>query len=274
MSPRPSLKTAAPPVRSLTLLLALAASCQALAGTGSPASFLSEGFDLVAVTPGMASPPNPDGSCPLNAALAGWYGKNNGTPPLGITCLFQGNLLPSFPAQSGAADSYIAANFEAITGTSPISTFLVTPRLMFGPEASLSFQFRSANNAMANFPDRVQVLLSTAADAGTPDVGTGPAAVGTFTVVLADINPTQSSTFVSCPTGGFVLNTPASTIAGTVADAWCEVRINAGAGFPTSGSGRIAFRHVISDTANNGNYIGIDSFSYSDGTSLFVDGFE
>ncbi|MEO8344117.1 MAG: choice-of-anchor J domain-containing protein, partial [Betaproteobacteria bacterium] len=63
-----------------------------LGGMGQAQANLDEGFD------GAIPPP-------------GWATINNSTP-IGITDWFQGNT-GVFDAQSGAADSYIAANFLA-----------------------------------------------------------------------------------------------------------------------------------------------------------------
>lgn len=233
-----------------------------------PQAVITQDFSSVATSPNAAV----GGVCALNQpAMAGWYGRNNATPT-GATCIFNpstaGNI--PFPAQDGGADTYASMNFNASTGANPISTWLVSPRVNFGVGAQLSFYFRSANTTATNFPDRIQVRLSTAADSGTPDLGTTVTDVGTFTTLLADINPTLGTAFVTCPGGGFVLNTPNSVINGTVEGAWCQVTITNAGGLPTTGSGRVAFRHFIQSSAgpngNNSNFVGIDTFSFDEGT--------
>jgi hypothetical protein len=93
--------------------------------------------------------------------------------------------------------------------------------------------------------------------------------VGTFTTLLADINPTLATAFVTCPAGGFTIGAPNGTIAGTVDGAWCQVTITQAAGIPTTGSGRIAFRHFIQASGGpagaNSNFVGIDTFSFDEG---------
>lgn len=274
----------------LTLSFALALSPLALAQTGArpgseivapttpsanqpflPNAVITQGFDAVSVTPPNADPPGPDGTCPLNVALAGWFARNNAPTPRGTTCVFNGGGGTTFPAQSGAATSYAAMNFNSSTGSNAISTWLVTPRVNFGTGAQLSFWFRSANTATTNFPDRIQVRLSTAADGGTPDVGTAVTDVGTFTTLLVDINPTLAQALVTCPAGGFSIGAPGGTIAGTVDGAWCQVTITQAAGIPTSGSGRIAFRYFVNTSAGpsgaNSNFVGIDTFSFDEGVT-------
>lgn len=241
---------------------------QAPQGGFLPQAVITQDFSSVAPSPNAAV----GGVCALNQpAMAGWFGRNNANPT-GATCIFNpssAGTIP-FPAQDGGADTYASMNFSASTGANPISTWLVSPRVNFGVGAQLSFYFRSANTAATNFPDRIQVRLSTAADSGTPDLGTGVTDVGTFTTLLADINPTLGTAFVTCPSGGFVLNSPNSVINGTVEGAWCQVTITNAGGLPTTGSGRVAFRHFIQTSAgpngNNSNFVGIDTFSFDEGT--------
>lgn len=243
-------------------------SVQAVQGGFLPEAVITQDFASVATAPNAAV----GGVCALNQpAMAGWFGRNNASPA-GATCIFNPSTTPDpapFPAQDGSADGYASMNFNASTGSNPISTWLVSPRVNFGTGAQLSFYFRSANTVGTNFPDRIQVRLSTAVDSGTPDVGTGVTDVGTFTTLLADINPTLAQAFVTCPGGGFVLNAPNSVINGTVDGAWCQVTITNAAGIPTTGSGRIAFRHFIQTSAgpsgNNSNFVGIDTFSFDEG---------
>jgi hypothetical protein len=235
-----------------------------------PRAVITQDFTSVATAPNAAVA----SVCALNQpAMAGWFGRNNANPT-GGACIFNPSTTPDpapFPAQDGSADGYASMNFNASTGSNPISTWLVSPRVNFGTGAQLSFYFRSANDGKTNFPDRIQVRLSTAADTGTPDVGTAVTDVGTFTTVLADINPTLAQAFVTCPAGGFVLGAPNSVINGTVDGVWCQVTINNAAGIPTSGSGRIAFRHFIQASAGpsgtNSNFVGIDTFSFDEGVA-------
>ncbi|WP_395791477.1 IPTL-CTERM sorting domain-containing protein [Aquimonas sp.] len=232
-----------------------------------PRAVITQDFTSVATAPNAAVA----GVCALNQpAMAGWFGRNNASPA-GTTCIFNPSDPAPFVAQDGGATTYASMNFNSTTGSNPISTWLVSPRVNFGTGAQLSFYFRSANVTGTNFADRIQVRLSTAADTGTPDVGTAVTDVGTFTTLLADINPTLAQAFVTCPAGGFVLGAPNSVINGTVEGAWCQVTINNAAGIPTTGSGRIAFRHFIQTSAGpegaNSNFVGIDTFSFDEGVT-------
>ena len=238
------------------------APADAPSGGFLPDAVITQDFTNVAVAPNAAV----GGVCTTN--LPGWFVRNNANP-IGTTCVFNPTAPAPFPAQDGGATSYLAANFNNVAGANTISTWIVSPRVNFNPGATLSFFFRSSNSATANFPDRIQVRLSTAADTGTPNVGTAPTDVGTFTQLLVDINPTLATAFVTCPTGGFALTAANSTIDGTVAGAWCQVTIS-GAALPTSGSGRIAFRYFVTDGGPDGansNFIGIDTFSFNEGVA-------
>lgn len=222
----------------------------------NPRALLTENFDNVLAAP---APPAADGSCTLN--LTGWVGRNRSTT-LGTTCIFQGNPAV-FNAQAGATNSYAAMNFNSTTGANTISTWLLTPVVNFTANSSLDFWVRGGT---ANpFPDRLQVRVSTAG-AGT-DVGATSTAVGTFTTLLVDINPTYADDF-ACPAAGV---TNVSTIAGFPNAGWCRVRVNGAAGgLPTSGSGRIAFRYFVENggpAGDNSNFIGIDTFAFEDGVS-------
>jgi len=223
----------------------------------NPRALLTENFDNVSAA---AAPPAANGDCTVN--MAGWVARNRSTT-LGTTCVFQGNPTV-FNSQAGAANSYAAMNFNSTTGTNTISTWLLTPVVNFTANSALEFWVRGGTGN--TFPDRVQVRVSTAA-AGT-DVGASSTAVGTFTTLLLDINPTYAGDF-ACPAAGV---TNVSTITGFPNAGWCRVRLNGAAGgLPTSGSGRIAFRYFVENggpTGTNSNFIGIDTFSYEDGVAI------
>jgi hypothetical protein len=159
-------------------------------------------------------------------ALAGWTAVNNSDPG-GATGWFQGNE-GVFPAQAGADNSYIAANFLN-AGSGAISNWLILPELSYDGDY-LDFYTRS-NGA---FADRLEVRFSPGSGA---DVGANAASVGTFSTLFLTINP--------------ALNVP-----GYPSD-WTHYSVNLGA--LDTLSGRLAFRYNIDDVAVNGDYIGIDS---------------
>jgi hypothetical protein len=177
---------------------------------------LAENFDDVATLPG-----------------AGWVETNNSSP-LGESAWFQGNS-GIFPAQSGAANAYIAANFLNAGAAGNVSNWLLLPELLLDPTLALLFYTRTEE--LSFFPDRLEVRLST--NGGSSDVGGTDASVGDFTTLLLTINPTLD-------VGGYPTE-------------WTQftVNLNGVLGGPTSG--RLAFRYFVTNTDENGNYIGIDT---------------
>ncbi len=177
--------------------------------------------------------------------VAGWTTQNNSVP-VGSTAWFQGNTAV-FPAQAGATNSYIGANFNNTTGTNTISNWLIAPnRTMNNGDV---YKFWTRTTTANPFPDRLQVRLSTAGT--STNVGTGPTGLGDFTNLLLDINPMYD-------TGGIY------------PEIWTEFTITiSGLAGPTSG--RIAFRYFVEmggPTGDNSNFIGIDTFSYTPGMVL------
>ena len=72
--------------------------------------------------------------------------QNNSQPGLGTTGWFQGNSTV-FPSQSGAPNSYIAANFNNGTGTSTLSNWLLTPPVNLQNGAQFSFWTRTVDQS-------------------------------------------------------------------------------------------------------------------------------
>jgi hypothetical protein len=139
--------------RSLFLSLALIASLTATA-TATAA-------DMDARTPGNQSPVTPANQVFVpnavitegfefligpfqNQCVAGWTCINQSSPFLGPTGWFQGNATV-FPAQAGAPNSYIAADFGNTGFIGTIDNWLITPQLNFGNGATLSFWSRTVS---------------------------------------------------------------------------------------------------------------------------------
>jgi hypothetical protein len=208
------------------IAVGLAAAAFLLAAAASVAvraQFLVEGFDNINTLP-----------------AAGWFVRNNSVP-VGPTGWSQGNT-GIFPAQAGATNSYISANFNNTTGTNTISNWLLTPNLTLHNGAVIKFWTREV--VENPFPDRLEVRLST--NGASTNVGTGSTAVGDFTTVLLSINPNLT-------VNGYP-------------QVWTEFTITL-SGLPLGGtSGRVGFRYFVTGggpTGDNSNYIGIDTFSYN-----------
>lgn len=172
-------------------------------------------------------------------AGAGWVMQNNSVP-IGSTNWFQGNPA-AFNAFNGATNSYIGANFNNVAGAATISNWLVTPNFTLKNGDVFTFYTRTSSDNM--WADRLQVRMST--NGASTNVGTGSAAVGDFTTLLLDINPTLSLSVYPM--------------------VWTQYTIViSGLSAPTSG--RLAFRYFVDNggpSGTNSDYIGIDNFVYT-----------
>lgn len=188
---------------------------------GPSATPLNEGFNDIAILPG-----------------AGWFLQNN-SQPLGTTGWFQGDT-SLFAAQSGSANSYIAADYRNGSGTAIISNWLLTPPLTLHNGDQLIFFTRTVTNP--SYPDRLQVRMST--NGSSANVGVSATDVGDFTSLLLDINPTYTTT--DYPTS------------------WTQFTATV-TGVPSPTMGRLAFRYFAENAGPGGanaDYIGIDTVSY------------
>ena len=174
------------------------------------ATLLLEGFDDVSALGGT-----------------GWVIFNSSSP-LGSTSWFQGNAL-IFPAQSGPADSYVAANFLAAGAGGNVDLWLVTPQVTSTVIALLKFQTRTTTSP-ATAPDRLQILYNP----------NGSSLSQAEFIQVGAINQALD-----------VLGYPAD---------WTPFEVAA----QGSNSGRFAFRYAVPNTNVNGDYIGIDSVEIVD----------
>lgn len=156
------------------------------------------------------------------STLAGndWYLINDSSP-VGDTGWFQGND-GVFAAHSGAANSYIAANYLNAGFGGSISNWLITPIVELSGRTTLSFYTRRNDS---DFFDSLQVLFNTD---GSTTLGSFTA-MGNVSVNLFD---------ASYPTDWMLVNVTFD--------------------LPTSANGRIAFRYAVDNTDFAGDYIGID----------------
>jgi hypothetical protein len=179
---------------------------------------LTEGFDDITTLAG-----------------AGWSFVNNSSP-VGTTGFFQGNA-GVFGAQSGADNSYIAANFNNAEFGGNISNWLISPTMNLFDGSTLSFFTRTD---FASIADRLEIRLSLNGD--SMDVGTTFDSVGDFTTLLTSINAGLDP-------------------AGYPGD-WTMISAKLSGITPEVGQlGRFAFRYTVPDTSVNGNYIGIDTLT-------------
>ncbi|MDN3678036.1 choice-of-anchor J domain-containing protein [Flavobacterium paronense] len=169
---------------------------------------------------------------------SGWIFSNLANN-VGATTWFQGTETV-FVANSGATTSYIGANFNSITGSGRISTWLFTPILTGLQNGDIiSFYTRTTINP-ATFPDRLELRISTDATEVMPNA---PNNVGSFTTLALSVNSALNTT-----------DYPAE---------WTQYSYTiTGLTGPTDS--RIALRYHVQQggpSGVNSNYIGIDDFS-------------
>lgn len=96
----------------------------------------------------------------------GYLPYYRGTGPQGIAATwFQGNA-SAITAYNGAADAYVAANFQVVTGMNDIDSWLVTPAMNITAGDVISFYCRTTAGSI--WPDSVRVMYSAAGDS-TPE---------------------------------------------------------------------------------------------------------
>jgi PEP-CTERM motif len=169
------------------------------AGTAAHAGpvLLSEGFNDVSTL-----------------AASGWV-MSNQSVPVGETGWFQGNS-GVFAAQSGAADSYIAANYLNAGLGGNVDNWLITPVVELAGGSYVNFSART-NGAVPG--DTLDVYYNSSGSTNLADF-----------VLL----------------GNVTFGDPASwTALQFVHTGWTDTRF--------------AFRYTVTDTLNNGDYIGIDT---------------
>jgi hypothetical protein len=199
----------------------LAAGVLAAAPLAHANTLFSESFDSFAALAG-----------------AGWVLTNASASPLG-TSWFEGN--PGvFAAQSGAANSYAAANFLSTGATTgAISNWLITPLIDVSVGGGDVLSFAVRGEGVPGFTDSLVVKLSA----------TGSADVGAFGTTLVLIASAQDSWIT------YSVPLPALGIGGGTTDV------------------RIGFEYAVA-SALDANYIGLDSVSVTPipepGTALLL----
>ncbi|AEA43384.1 T9SS-dependent choice-of-anchor J family protein [Fluviicola taffensis] len=175
--------------------------------------------------------------------LTEWGVTNNSDSPSATLGWGTGNPA-SFDAQAGAAtDSYLSCNYQSTTATVPatISNWLFSPNRVLNNGDVITFYSRIPSGT--EYPDRLQVRLST--NGNSTNVGTTSTSVGDYTTLLLEINPTL--------------------VTGVYPKVWTQYTITiSGLSGPTSG--RVAFRYFVTNggsAGTNSNYIGIDTYSYT-----------
>jgi hypothetical protein len=152
----------------------------------------------------------------------------------------------AFAAQSGPDSSYIGVSYSS--GGDNVSNWLIAPQqTSLSSTDVLTFWTRTLDqsDSVTVYPDRLEVRMSTN---GSCNPGTTTEGVGDFTTLLTSINPDQTD-------DGYPM-------------AWTQYSVPLTGLSAANVSGCLAFRYTITDTNNNGNYIGIDTLSFTDNASV------
>jgi hypothetical protein len=167
----------------------------------------------------------------------GWVQTNN-SAPVGPIGWFQGNS-GVFNAASGAPEAYVAANFNSADPLGgAVSNWLITPVVNIANGTSMSFALRLLGEG---FLDTVEVYYSTSG--ASADVGATSSSVGVFSLLQTYASDTDTD--------------------------WVNETVTlSGLGGPATG--RFAFRYVVADNLDAGDYIGIDSVSIDDNAGVSV----
>jgi hypothetical protein len=161
-------------MRKITLLLiALVCTGSLIVGFLLSDPFGSKTTGSSEVNPPIGIPVNPDlvtvytdnmdGSNDTNALKARgykvWY---RGSGPQGLTATwFSPSSPPPFNAFNGPTTGYVAANYNVVTGTNNIDSWLVLPRLASGGIlAGDSLYFYSRAPTGSTYPDSIRVMYS------------------------------------------------------------------------------------------------------------------
>jgi len=145
-----------------SLYAVLIAACGT--ATAGPITF-SEGFDDVSAL-----------------AASGWLTSNYSTAG-GTTGWFQGNT-GIFTSDSGADNSYIAANFEGAPFGGNIDNWLITPLFSVADSSTITF----ATRASGALPDTLEVLYSLGGSNTGDFMSIGSLAGAGFPIDWANIN--------------------------------------------------------------------------------------
>jgi hypothetical protein len=158
---------------------------------------------------------------------SGWVQVNDSSPAVPGNPWFQGNSIV-FDAESGAPDSYVATNFASAGLGGVVSNWLLLPELTLDGFTQMTFSTRSAGS----LPDRLEVRVST---------NGASTSLGDFGSLLLTINPALNP-------GGY----PSE---------WTQYTLDLGVLLSTATTGRLAFRYFIDNSAERGDYVGIDSLT-------------
>lgn len=182
-------------------------------------------------------------------AASGWTVINRSTTPnsAGVwrlgTAIVDSNQNPVVLPYEGNQFAVVSWNSSNSSSASAVlSNWMLTP-VITGLNNGDTFSFFTTTTPASEYPDRLEVRLSTAGS--STNVGTTTTSVGDFTTLLLTINP-------SLEVGGYP-------------DSWTQYTVTV-SGLTAPVDGRLAFRYFVTSGGPNGsnsNIIGVDNFVYA-----------
>jgi len=220
-----------------------------------PATLLPAVCLAISISPRAGAQPIVEGFENVSGlSTQGWVFINASVQPNPASIWTQGNpLTDAITAQAGTPTSFAVVDFTSTNVDAPtggtISNWLITPlRTFANGDVIRFFTQKPPPQPAGDFPDRMQVRLSTST---APPAFGSATDVGTFTTVLLDINPALN------------MNNPDGTTGNGYPTVWTQFTLTL-SGLPSPTDGRIGFRYFVTDGGNSGNNsdeIAIDTLS-------------
>ncbi|HNP32140.1 MAG TPA: choice-of-anchor J domain-containing protein [Flavobacterium sp.] len=157
-----------------------------------------------------------------------------------------GDTCPIPNGQDGTPNTFALVNYTSTTSTAAsgatISNWLITPTINVANGDVVTFYTRKGTSGTTDYPDRLELRMSSAATTVQPTGG--PTGVGSFTTLCTSVNPALAAGFV-------------------YPKVWIQYTYTvSGLSGPTAV--KFAFRYYVTNAGTNGSnsdIIGIDTFS-------------
>ena len=176
------------------------------------------------------------------AATTLTWSKASFTTPLTGAVFGSGNTTTIPVGQAGGNNSFAIVNFNSTTGANTISNWLISPDITVQNGDVVTFYSRKGTDGTADYPDRLELRMSSAATTVVPS--TGASDVGSFTTLGVSVNPTLVAGFVYPKT-------------------WTQYSYTV-SGLTAATAVKFAFRYFVTNggpSGLNSDIIGIDTFS-------------
>ena len=157
-----------------------------------------------------------------------------------------GTVCPIPNGQDGTDNSFALVNFASTTSTATsgatISNWLMTPSINVQNGDVVTFYTRKGTNGSTDYPDRLELRMSSAATTVVPS--SGPTDIGSFSTLCVSVNPTLAAGFI-------------------YSNSWTQYSYTV-SGLTAPTAVKFGFRYFVTDAGTNGSnsdIIGIDTFS-------------